>query len=146
MVSPKLRVFVDADVLISGSASTLGASHILLRLSEFTVIECVCSQQVMAETERNLIKKMPHALPMFRLLSRSALRLISDPDLSQVEDLEGQADTKDLPLLAAAMNHGCHYLVTFNTKHYRPMGSNLDVLRPGEFLGQIREQLADLVS
>jgi predicted nucleic acid-binding protein len=146
VASPKLRVFVDADVLISGSASTSGASHIILRLSEFTVIECVCSEQVIAETERNLMKKMPHALPMFRLLSRSALRIVSDPDLSQVEDLEGQADTKDLPLLAAAMNYGCHYLVTFNTRHYRPVGSNLDVLRPGELLDEIREQLADLVS
>jgi len=48
------KVFIDADVLIAGSASTRGASHIVLQLSELTVIEGVISLQVKREAERNL--------------------------------------------------------------------------------------------
>jgi hypothetical protein len=33
-----VRIFCDADVLIAGAASTRGASHILLRLSELTLV------------------------------------------------------------------------------------------------------------
>lgn len=144
-VSPKPRVLVDADVLIAGSASTSGASHILLRLSEFTIIECICSESVLVETERNLLKKLPHALPLFRLLTRSALRVVQDPNPSLMESHAGQADPKDLPILVAAVEQGCHYLVTFNTKHYWPQSTELVVLPPGELLRRIRESLADLM-
>jgi hypothetical protein len=51
----KLKGFVDADGLIAGSASTQGASHIILLLSDLTLIECLTSEQSRREAERNLI-------------------------------------------------------------------------------------------
>ncbi|MBC7249776.1 MAG: hypothetical protein H5T62_05770 [Anaerolineae bacterium] len=52
---PKLRVFVDADVLFAGAASPgkHGASLLILRMAEITLIEAVASQQVITEAERN---------------------------------------------------------------------------------------------
>jgi len=50
-----LRVFFDADVLLAGSASTTGASHILLKLSELTLVEGITSHQAQTEAERNLL-------------------------------------------------------------------------------------------
>ena len=143
--APKPRIFVDADVLVAGSASTSGANHVLLRLSEYTIVECLCSEQVIVEAERNLISKLPHALPLFRLLTRSALQVVADPGADQVAPWTGHADPKDLPILAAALAQGCHYLVTFNTRHYRPEATELVVLRPGALLPEIRARLADLV-
>ena len=64
----KPRLFIDADVLIAGSASTAGASHILLHLSDLTIIEGIISHQVKLEAVRNLRGKMPQALPACRLL------------------------------------------------------------------------------
>jgi len=141
----KPRIFIDADVLIAGSASTAGASHILLHLSDLTIIEGIISQQVKLEAERNLWKKMPQALPAFKLLVESAIRLVDDPHENQLVSLQGQAHAEDLPLLAAALLHRCHYLVTFNVKHYHPEGEKIIVLRPGEFLYRLRQQLMGLI-
>jgi len=141
----KPRIFIDANVLIAGSASVSGASHIILHLSDLTVIECIISQQVKVEAERNLREKMPQALPAFGLLVESAVKLVDDPDENQLVSLQGQAHVEDLPLLAAALLYRCHYLVTFNVRHYRPEGEKIVVLRPGEFLYRIRQQLMGLI-
>ncbi len=141
----KPRLFMDADVLIAGSASTTGASHILLHLSDLTIIEGIISQQVRVEAERNLREKMPYALPAFGLLVESAIRLVDDPHENQLVSLKGQAHVEDLPLLAAALLHRCHYLVTFNVKHYYPEGDKITILRPGEFLFRLRHQLMGLI-
>ena len=78
----KLRVFVDADVLFAGSAapSEHGASLVVLRLAEITLIDAVASQQVITEAERNLAEKLPDALPAFRLIVSRCLRVVPDPD------------------------------------------------------------------
>jgi len=71
---------------------------------------------------------------------------VEDPDQSQIQPLVGQAEAKDLPILAAALSKGCQYLVTFNVRHYQPSAGIITVLRPGEFLLKLREQLSRLVS
>lgn len=141
----KPRLFFDADVLIAGSASSAGASYILLHLSDLTIIEGFICQQVKEEAERNLRAKLPQALPAFRLLVESALELVNDPPEDQLVPLHGQAHAEDLSVLAAALLHGCHYLVTFNVRHYHPGGEKIIVLRPGEFLYRLRQQLVGLI-
>lgn len=141
----KPRVFVDANVLIAGSASTTGASFILLQLCELTIIEGVISDQVRTEAERNLRGKLPQALPAFRVLIESALKRVKDPRLEDLERFRGQADAKDLPILVAAVLNGCDYLITFNVKDYHPDPENIVVQTPGEFLQRLRQQLLGLV-
>ena len=55
------RVFFDADVLFAGAASPSeqGASLVLLRMAELSLIEAITSDQVISEVERNLTAKMP---------------------------------------------------------------------------------------
>jgi hypothetical protein len=52
-------VFLDADVIFAGAAAPTehGASHVVLQMSEITLIECVTSEQAVAEVERNLTEK-----------------------------------------------------------------------------------------
>ncbi len=52
-------VFSDADALLAGSASTTGAAHLLLCLSELGVIKGTTSIQAKDEAQRNLSKKIP---------------------------------------------------------------------------------------
>ncbi|MBE2225274.1 MAG: PIN domain-containing protein, partial [Anaerolineae bacterium] len=47
-------VFVDANILIAGSASRTGASRVVLALAEFGMIQLIVSRQVLDETERNI--------------------------------------------------------------------------------------------
>ena len=143
---PKPRVFIDADVLIAGSSSTTGASHIILHLSDLTIIEGLVSQQVRREAERNLQDKLPKALTNFRKLINSAVEVVFDPSASAIAPFINQADTNDVPILAAACIHKCHYLLTFNVKHYHPEAGTITVLRPGEFLLKLRQQVLKLIS
>ena len=76
------RVFIDADVLFAGAASpsVYGASLLILRLAEITLIEAIASEQVMAEAERNLTTNLPHALPAFNHLVGRCLKICPDPE------------------------------------------------------------------
>ena len=142
----KPRVFVDADVLFVGAASPTryGASLLILRLSELTLLEAVTSEQVITEAERNLTAKMPQALSLFRLLVERALKVVSAPTPELVAVYQGLADPKDLPILVAALQAECPWLVTFNVRHYQPGHPNVRVVRPGTFIRFVREALASL--
>ncbi|HSN77363.1 MAG TPA: PIN domain-containing protein [Anaerolineae bacterium] len=144
--SHRLRVFIDADVLFAGAASPSehGASLVILRMAEITLLDAVASQQVVSEAERNLAAKIPDALPAFRLLASRCLRFVSDPEPPELTHWAGLADDKDLPILVAAAREQCTWLVTHNVRHFQPGHSSIAVLRPGEFLWRVREQLASL--
>jgi len=144
MIRP--RVFVDADVLFCGAVAptTQGASHIVLCLAEITLLDAVTSAQAVAEAERNLAGKLPSSLPTFRLLVDRCLRLVPDPEPTDLGAYIGCADPKDLPILVAAVQSGCKYLVTFNLRHFRPGHPDLTVLRPGDLVFRLRELLVGL--
>jgi len=141
----KPRLFLDADVLVAGSASTTGASHIILQLSNLTIIEGITSKQAQIEAERNLIEKLPFAVPTFQQLLDVAVEIVDDPLHQNLQQFRGQANPKDLPILTAAIMNNCSYLVTFNVRHYYPTSKDVIILRPGEFVERIRRVLANLV-
>jgi len=142
----KPRIFVDADVLFAGAASPSehGASLLVLRMAEITLVEALTSEQVIAEAERNLADKLPQVLPAFRLIASRCLRVVPDPSASDLQPYRGLADPADLPILVAALREGCPWLVTFNVRHYQPGHSGVAVLRPGDFLLRVRDRLARL--
>jgi hypothetical protein len=142
----KPRVFVDADVLFAGAVgpSEQGASLMILRMAEITLIEAVASQQVVVEAERNLAAKLPQASPAFRLIVSRCLRVVPDPQPADLLCYTGLADPKDLPILVAAQREGCPWLITFNVRHYQPGHPDVAVLRPGEFVLRVRDLLARL--
>lgn len=144
LVKPK--IFIDSDVLIAGSASATGASYVVLQLSALTLVECIISQQVRVEAERNLQSKLPQALPAFRVLLESSVSVVEDPSPAPLEPFNGQADEGDLPILVAALGSGCRYLLTFNTRHYYPTTKEIKIMPPGEFLVELRQELVDLFS
>jgi len=114
-------VFLDADVIFAGAAAPTehGASHVILRLGEITLIDCVTSTQVVTEVERNLAEKLPDKLPTLRLILSRSLRVVPDPEPQELTPYKGQADLKDLPILGAALQQGCRFLLTFNIRPIR---------------------------
>ena len=142
----KLRLFVDADVLFAGAASPNenSASNLILRMGELTLIEAITSTQVITEVERSLLDKMPAALPAFRLLVNRSLKVVEDPDPTELIDHVGLADPDDLPILVAAIRGECSLLATFNLRHYQPGSPAVEVLKPGDLVLRIRYLLARL--
>lgn len=143
---PRPRVFVDADVLFAGAASPSehGASLMVLRLAEITLIDALTSQQVIVEAERNLAASIPEKLTVFRHLVTRCLNVVPDPSREDITPYEDLADSKDLPILVAALREGCPWLVSFNIRHYQPGHPEVTVLRPGDFILQVRDLLARL--
>jgi len=146
--SSKLKVFVDADVLFAGSAapSEHSASHVVLQMGELTLLDCVTSQQVITEVERNLTAKLPAKIPEFRLLVNRCLHVVADPKPSDLKRHAGEADAKDLSILVAALREGCACLLTFNVRHFHPIKKPISIQRPGEFVLMVRERLATLTN
>jgi len=146
MAIEKPRVFVDADVLFAGAAAPTehGASLVVLRMAEITLIDAVASPQVVAEAERNLADKLPAAMPTFRMIVSRCLRLAPAPQPSDLALCASLADPKDLPILAAAVREGCPWLVTFNGRHFRPGHPAVTVLTPGQLILRVRDLLARL--
>ena len=138
------RIFIDADVLFAGAAGPTehGASLVVLRMAEITLIEALTCQQVIDEVERNLADKLPAALPSFRLLASRCLIVTPTPDMATCQSYHGMADTKDLPILVAAIREQCPVLVTFNGRHFKPGHPDVTILRPGDYLQRIRHQLS----
>lgn len=131
-------------MLLAGSASTTGASHLLLQLGELGLIRALASEQVRREVARNLERKLPAALPAFLLLAEAAIQWVEDPAPGELDAWAGQADPKDLPILVAAIRERCTYLATFNVRHYQPATEEIRVERPGDLVIRLREHLARL--
>jgi hypothetical protein len=144
----KPRVFVDADALFAGAAGPTehGASLVVLRMAEITLIDAVTSQQVIVEAERNLADKLPAALSAFQAIVSRCLRIVPDPQPAELTAYGGLADPKDLPILVSAVREGCPWLVTFNVRHFQPGHPSVTVLRPGEFVLRVRHLLAHMTS
>ena len=142
----KPRVLIDGDVLFAGTASPSehGASLLIMRMAEITLIEAIAPQQVIVETERNLADKLPQSLPAFRLIVSRCLRLVPDPTPADLAPYQGLADPEDLPILVVALREGCPWLATFNVRHYQPGHPSVTALRPGDLLQCVRELLAHL--
>ncbi len=142
----KPRIFIDSDVLFAGAASPNehSASNLILRMAELTLIEAIVSTQVITEVERNLQEKMPKALPAFHLLVAHCLKIIEDPKREELNEYRGLAEPDDLPILVAAIREECHFLATFNLRHYQPGHPAVTVLKAGDLVLRIRYLLACL--
>lgn len=139
-------VFVDADVLFAAAASPgdHGASLVILRMAEMTLLDARTSQQVVTEVERNLTDKFPQALPKFQQIVNRCLTVVPDPTTADLLPYGELADPKDLPILVAAIRAACPWLVTFNVKDFQPGHAAVTVVRPGIFVQRVRTLLSNL--
>ena len=144
--SSRPRVFLDADVIVAASASPSerGASMVILRLAEITLIEAITSEQVMLEVRRNLEAKLPQALPIFESIANRCFRVFPDPTSAELERHADRANEEDLPILVAASLAVCPWLVTFNVRHFQPGLPSVTVLRPGDYVRRARDMLSRL--
>lgn len=145
----KLNLFLDSSALFTGIASRTGAARTLLLLAESEHIRITISEQVIAETERALAKKVPQALNDFRqAILASKVRIVHDPSSDEVMNhIELISHRPDVPIILAAMDDKADYLVTLNRRHFIDDPSvaqktGLRIVTPGEALTKVREQLS----
>ncbi len=139
------RIFLDSSVLIAGVASFTGASRAILVLAELGLLKLVVCPYILKETDRNLAKKLPEALPYYRRLCNSLdWEVVSDPLPGDVRRWAGIIEAKDAPILAAAVEAKPARLVTLDTKDFTPETAEqaeLAICTPGDLLREIRALL-----
>jgi len=143
-----LHLFFDSSALFAGVVSADGASRALLLLAEGGLITISVSEQVVAETERAIARKLPRALPTFReALHSTGLRIVPDPTLEQVMAHQNLiSHSADVPIVLAAMQARVDYLATLNRRHFIDdpgvaVRSGLRIGTPGDALAWVRERL-----
>lgn len=117
-------------------------------LGESQQIRLTISEQVVAETERAVARKIPAALSLVRqAILRSRANILPDPPSAEVEARLGwMTDPTDIPILVAAMIGQVDFLATLNRKHFLddPIVAQRAGLRmgtPGDALTWVRGQL-----
>ena len=145
---PQATLFLDSSALVAGIISAQGAARALLLLAELDEIAIVVSEQVIAETERALARKVPQALPDLRqAIRKTGVRIVRDPSPEAVAAGQGYiGHPPDVSILLAAMAAGVDYLVTLNRKHFvdDPQVAATSGLRtgtPGDALAWVRGRI-----
>jgi len=110
---PKLRVFLDSNVIVSGIYSSRGAPAAILGHFVEGRLRVVVSQQVLDEVIRTVKAKLSEALPALRkLLVNAPPEIWKDPAPEEIERWSGILDIGDAAVLAAAVAAQPDYFIT----------------------------------
>lgn len=147
----KANLFLDSSALFAGINSSKGVRRVLLLLAESETITITLSEQVVAETERALTRKVPQALADLRAaILASKAQIVQDPTPAEVEaNLHLISHPADVPILLAAMKAKVDYLVTHNRVHFIDdpgvaVKANLRIGTPGDALNWVRGQISSV--
>ncbi len=146
MAKKGVKVFLDSNVIISGLFSDRGAPRVILDLFSLglPVLTCATGEYNIVEIERNLTKKMPDVLPIYRkYLPLLNLELIPFPPEDAVRKLAGLTADTDIPVLASAISGNVDFLVTGDKKDFVKVKGKYSfrILSPAEFLEAILPEI-----
>ena len=143
-----VRVFLDSNVILSGLLSESGAPRILLDLLSLRLpfLTGSTGRYNLIEIERNLKKKMPNLLPLFKAyLHKLNLKFISLPRPKDLRDFSEQIAEKDAPVLLSAIESKTDFLVTGDKQHFgkmkEPNEYPFQVVTPSEFIDSILPEI-----
>lgn len=140
------RTFLDSNVVFSLALSrtTATATYQIVRVAQERAddVSLVVTRYVLAETERNLLRKVPAAVPNLVVLA-AALEIADEPPLDLIAGLAPLLpDPDDAPILAGAVHSRSDLLVTGNARHF---GHLYGVRVRGTLVVPVRDALAILV-
>ncbi len=148
MAKRAVRVFLDSNVILSGLLSDKGAPRIILDLLSLKLswLEGVTGEYNLIEIERNLARKLPGALPVYkRYFPKLSLKIVPLPAGADVERYRGCIADKDVPVLVSAINGKADYLVTGDNKDFGKIKNcatyPFKCVTPAEFLDGIAAEI-----
>jgi len=95
-----VRVFLDSNVTLSGLISDKGAPRVILDLLslKLSFLSGLTGQYNIAEIERNLEKKVPAIIPVYRkYFPEINLEIIPLPSSEEIKKFSGSIADKDIP-------------------------------------------------
>lgn len=148
MSKPRLRVFLDANVIFSGLYSSRGAPGTILKYFVEGCITLVVSQQVLEEVIRTIKEKLPESLAALnRFLINAPPEVIANPSSDEIRRWAKNIHTSDAVILAAALAAHPDYFITgdnhFLENRAIKEGVDLKIISPAQFM-TLMEQDSDI--
>lgn len=142
-----MRIFIDSSVFISACASSRGASALVLRYALEGKIKCFLSIDVIIETQRNITLKLdPTGKERFEFfLSKIPFKIMDLVNKKEIAKCNKVINSKDAPVLAAAIKSKSNFLLTLDKKHFLQseiikFAKNLRITTPGEFVNFLKSR------
>jgi predicted nucleic acid-binding protein len=113
-----LKVFLDANVIFSASLPNAGGARALLYEAARCGAMCISSDRALAEAQRNLLLKAPHAMTGY---AQMAARIVTVPEPAQAaidRAHEAGVVAKDAPVFGAALACAADWFVTGDMRHF----------------------------
>lgn len=138
------KLFLDANVIFSATASTSGASRVLFELAEHNLLVLLSSTYALREVKLNVQIKLgeDHLPTLFSLIS--VLHAVDDqPAPEKISNqFKSLIVAKDLPILCSAYQQSVDWLITldrkdFMTKQLKNAKFNFKIGTPGDYLQQL---------
>ena len=104
-------------MFIAAAISSTGAARLLIERGMRGEVELVVSNLVLEETERNLGRKAPRAVPLFRFLVGVVPLTVVNPGPGLIAQAAEVVDPKDAPIVAAAEESQVEWLATYDRRH-----------------------------
>lgn len=143
-----VRVFLDSNVILSGLFSDKGAPRIILDILGLGLpfLTGMTGRYNLMEIERNLAKKLPAALPVYRrYFPKMNLEVIPLPSAEEVNKFSGVTADKDIPVLVSAIHGKADFLVTGDKKDFAQLKAKspypFKIVNPAEFIDTILPQI-----
>lgn len=136
---PKLRVFLDTNVIFSGLYSSQGAPGAILAHFIEGSVSVVVSQQVLEEVIRTIKEKLTEALPALkRLLVNAPPEVEADPSPEAIQHWAKEIPPADATILAAAIAAKPDYFITGDNHFLENQTimekAGLNIVTPAQFL------------
>lgn len=143
----RLKIFLDSNVVLSGLISSKGAPRLLIDIiiSHLPFIEAITGEYNLIEIERNINKKFPKLLPLYKeYLNNLHFKIVPLPTAKEIAFYKDVIHKKDAPVLASAIKGKADYLVTGDDKDFKTeklLKANLSIriVNPSEALAIIEE-------
>lgn len=153
MAKKRYKVFLDSNVILSGLLSDKGPPRIILDILslDLPVLSGATGKYNIIEIERNLKKKMPGIIPLYRkYLPVMNLEIVPLPSLDTVNKLSRHIAGKDAPVLVSAISCKADYLVTGDKKDFNKPGLKgkygFKILNPSEFVEEALPEIFRSIS
>jgi predicted nucleic acid-binding protein len=153
MTKNAVRIFLDSNVILSGLLSDKGAPKIILDILslKLSFLTGLTGQYNIIEIERNIKKKLPRALPVYKkYFPKSTIKIIPLPSAEEIRKYSGRVSEKDVPVLVSAIKGNVDFLLTGDKRHFEKL-KNLRkypfaVVSPSEFLDTILPEIIKRLS
>ena len=141
---PRLRVFLDTNVMFSGVYAESGAPKRLLDACAFGQLQAVVSRVVLDELARNLRTKAPAALPALeRVFREVSFEMADEPPERETQRWFDAGLGSDAPIIAAAMRVGVDFFCTGDRRVSAPARAGalraLNVISPAGLVRLLQE-------